>query len=113
MSDSVVIEAMEENGSGAYYCTITTDHFEVNVDLLKDELRHFEHRESFDRDLRKSKRIGTVLGQPAWWCVSYAEKAAPMYTILLGEDDEIWKACFVLSPGVISMLRKEAAACRK
>ena len=113
MSDSVTIEAIEENGPGAYYCTITTDHFEVNVDLRKDELQHFDHLESFDRDLRKSKRIGSVLGQPAWWCVSYEEGAAPMFTILLGEDDDVWKVCFVLSPGVIAMLREEAAACRK
>ncbi len=113
MNSSVILESMEENGPGAYYCTITTDHFEVNVDLLEAELERLEHLESFDRDSRKSQRIGSVLGQPAWWCVSYEDKAAPMFTILLGEDDDVWKVAFVLPPAVISMLRKEVAACRK
>ena len=113
MSVSVIIESMEENGPGAYYCTITTDNFEVNVDLVENELEHLEHLESFDWDSRKSQRIGSVLGQPAWWCASFKEKAAPMFSILLGEDDDIWRVARVLPPVAITMLRDEVRACRK
>ena len=54
---------------------------------------------------RRSIRLGTVFGVPAWWSVDGDE-----LTVLVGHDDETWDVAFTLPSTLLDDLKVQWAA---
>jgi hypothetical protein len=110
MKPSITVDCEENEGACHYHIKISTDSFEINVDVPIE----FVGRLNLVRQtpwVSGALRIGTSAGMPAWWCVGDESEDARVLSILVGKDDETWDIAVQLPIDTVDEVLREIAEC--
>lgn len=78
------------------------DFWELNIELTKKELESITEIKNAHWDERRSLKLGKCLNSPVFWC-----RDNEIFSILIGNDDEVWEVGASMSESVINDLIKE------
>ncbi len=80
---------------------VQTDHYELNVSLMVDEVAVLQGEAPEVRTSRGSLRLGRCAGSAVFWCVEDES-----LTLLIGQDEDAWSVIFELPPPALEQIRQ-------